>query len=70
MAISAVSEVTDFPNHDHVGILSEDVTQTHGKGQADIRFHRNLIDPLELVFHRILNGNDPFGDRVDGARKA
>ena len=37
-------EVTDFADHDDIGILAQDGAQQGGEGQADLRFDLNLVD--------------------------
>ena len=58
-------QVSDFPNHDHVGVLAEDMTQPGCKGQSDLRSNGNLVDPFDFVFHRVFDGDDAFGGMVD-----
>ena len=45
------------------------MAQPHRKGQTDVRTDRNLVDALELILHRFLDGDDSLGDRVDGREK-
>ena len=58
MAISAVSKVADFPDHHDVRVGPQDGAQGVGEGQADLGFHGDLHHAGELVFHRILDGDD------------
>src|SRR5439155_6805004 len=60
-------EVANFTHHDDVRVLAQDVAQADGKGQADVRAHRDLVDSFELVLDRLLDGNDAFVHRIDGA---
>ncbi len=62
-------EVADFADHDHVGVLAEDVAQAHGEGQADVAADGDLVDALQFVFDRLLNGDDALGDGIDGTEK-
>jgi hypothetical protein len=60
-------EIAHFADHDDIGVLSEDGTQRGRKAQSYLRLDLDLINPSQLVFHRILNGEDfPVGciDRV------
>src|SRR5258706_3963701 len=62
-------EVADFPDHDDIRVLAENVAQAHREGQANVRPDRNLIDALQLIFDRLFDGDDPLLHRVDGAQK-
>ena len=53
----------------NIGILAEDMSQAHGEGEADIGADGDLVDALEFVFHRFLDGDDTFLDGVDGAEE-
>jgi exodeoxyribonuclease VII large subunit len=48
--------VTALADHDNIGILTQDGAQAAGKGQADLFVHLHLVNALEAVFHRILDG--------------
>ena len=50
--------IPDLTHHDLVGIVPQNGAQSAGKGQPLLLVHRNLGDPLELVFDGILDGND------------
>src|ERR1017187_10746987 len=60
--------VADFADHDHVGVLAQNRTQTAGKRQLDLRIHLHLADAAELVLDRILDRNDVLLGRVDSAQ--
>ncbi len=51
----AVSHLTD---QDDVGILSQRGTQHSREVQTNLGVHLDLIDPIQPVFHRILDGDD------------
>ena len=51
-------DVTHFPNHDDIRVLTDDGPEGRGKGQSDLWLGLDLIDPFKLVFDRILDGND------------
>ena len=57
--------IADLADHDHVGVLTNDVTQAGGKGQADLGIHVNLIDTVHLVLDGILDGDDLLVGEVD-----
>jgi hypothetical protein len=40
--------VTDFPDHDDVGVLPEDGTQTRRKGEPDFTADPDLNDPWQV----------------------
>ena len=40
------------------GSAAQDGAQAGGEGEADLRLHGDLHDAGELVFHRILDGDD------------
>ncbi|OPZ71630.1 MAG: hypothetical protein BWY82_01653 [Verrucomicrobia bacterium ADurb.Bin474] len=61
--------VTDFPNHDHVRILAEDVTESRCEIEADLGLDLGLVDTFHLIFDRILNCQNPALGRVNGANK-
>ena len=50
--------VAHFPHHDHVRIAAQNAAQSGGKGQVDLRLHRDLDDAIQLVFHRVFDGHD------------
>ena len=50
--------IPDLAHHDLVRIVAQNGAQSAGEGQPLLLVHRNLGDPLELVFDRILDGDD------------
>lgn len=58
-------KVANFPHHDDVRVATQDAAQTAGKGEADLRFHRDLHHARKLVLHRIFDGDDTAGDAVE-----
>ena len=63
-------EVTNLTDHDHVRILTQNVTQTFCEGEVDLRLHVDLRNPRQAIFNRFLNGNDAPLDGVDAAEEA
>ena len=61
--------VADLTHHHHVRVLSQDVPQPGGKRQPDVGTHRDLVDALQLVLDRFLDGDDPLMHRVDRAEE-
>jgi len=59
--------IANFPDHHDVRVLPQNMTQPHRERQPDVRAHRDLVDALEFVFDRLLDRDDAFRDRVDGA---
>ena len=49
--------IPNFTDHYDVGILPEDSTEGHGKGQARKRAHLDLVDAGDPVFHRVFEGD-------------
>ena len=50
--------VTNFADHDDVGILANKSAQSRGKCQTDRGLCLRLIDTLKFVFDRVLDGED------------
>src|ERR1700733_3426990 len=50
--------VADFADQDLVRVVTQDRAQAAGKREALFLVHRNLGDPADLVFDRVLDGDD------------
>src|SRR5216684_127995 len=50
--------VADFADHDLVRVVAQDGAQTAGEGEAFFLVDGNLGDATQLVFDRVLDGND------------
>ncbi len=50
--------VANLADHDDVGILPDNRTQAAGESKPDFRQHVNLVDPFDLVFDGVLDGDD------------
>src|SRR6266581_2806092 len=50
--------VADLPDHDLVRVVAQYRAQAPGEGEALLLVHRDLDDALELVFDRVLDGDD------------
>ena len=50
--------VADFADHDLVGVVAQDGTQSARKREPFLLVHRNLRDSRQLVLDRIFNGDD------------
>ena len=57
--------VANLAHEDDVGILAQNVAQTEGEGEADLRLNLDLADAGHLVFDGILDGDDVLVGRVD-----
>lgn len=57
--------VADFANEDDIRILPDNGAQPPGKGQSGRGVDLDLVDPVKLVFHRVLDGDDLPVRRVD-----
>ena len=60
-------QITNFADHDDIGVLAQNVTQTDGERQANVRAHRDLIDALQFILDRFLDRDDALVHRVNGA---
>ncbi len=60
--------VTDFSNHDNIGILAQDRTQARSEGQLDFGVDLNLTDTVELIFNRVFDGDNVFAAIVEPAQ--
>ena len=50
--------VANLTHQDHVGVMPQERTQAVGEGQPDARLHLHLVDAVEVVLHRVLDGED------------
>ena len=50
--------IADFPDHDDVRGLAEHGAQGGGEGHADVGLDHDLVDAGQLVFDRVLHGDD------------
>jgi len=51
-------EVAHFTDHDDVRVAAQDTAQPGGEGEIDLGFDGDLDDAVELVFDRVLDGDD------------
>ena len=51
-------DVANLADHHHVRILSQNVTETFGERQIDLRFHVDLRNTGQSIFHRFFNRDD------------
>src|SRR2546425_5163727 len=58
-------QVADLADEDHVGVLPDDVSESGGKGQPDLRLHWNLVHAFQLVLDGVFDGDDLAVGRVD-----
>ena len=61
--------VTDFADHDHVRILAQNRPQTTGERHVGFAVDRRLADAGQVVFHRVFDGQDVAGRRVEVAER-
>jgi hypothetical protein len=64
MAICAVSKVTDFTDHDDVGVLPQNGAQGLGKGQVDLGVHLRLPHTCQFVLDGVFHRHDVAGTGV------
>ena len=50
--------VPDLPHHDDVGILAQEGAERRGEVEADLLVDLDLVDPRQVVLHRILGRGD------------
>ena len=58
-------QVSNFSQHDDVGVLTKERLQGRGEGHSDLGSHQHLIDAEEVVFDRVLRRHDVDVDVVD-----
>ena len=58
MAFSAVSQIADFADQDHVGVVPQDAAQRRGERQADLGMDLDLVDAFELILDRVFDRDD------------
>ena len=51
-------QITNLSNEHDVWILPENGPERSGEAQAALGLHLHLIDPTEVVFHRVFSGDD------------
>ena len=57
--------VADFPDHQRIRVLPQNRAQSGGERQADFRINFDLRDAGQLIFNRIFNRNQAFGQNID-----
>ena len=50
--------IADFTDEDHVRCLPQHRPDDTGEVQADVMFHLDLVDPRQVILHRILGRDD------------
>ena len=61
--------IPNFTHHDDIRILPDDMPETRGEIEADLRIHENLVDPIHLVFDRVFDGDDLLVGLVDALER-
>ena len=62
--------VANLTDHDHIRILSQNVTEAFGESQIDLRFHIDLRDTSNPIFDWFFDGDDAALDGINAAEKA
>src|SRR5690606_41084791 len=55
-------------DHDDVRVLPQERAERAGEGEPDLRLHVDLVDPGDLVLHRILGREDVDVRAVDAVQ--
>src|SRR5439155_22952099 len=63
-------DVANLTSHHYVGVLSQNVAETFRKGQVNFRFHVDLRNAGQSIFHGLFDGNDATLHGIDAAEKA
>ena len=58
-------QVSNFSQHDDVGVLTKKRLQRGGEGHPDLGSHQHLVDAEQVVFDRVLRRHDVDVDVVD-----
>ena len=58
-------QVSGFPKHDDVRVLTEECAECGGEGHTDRVIDRHLHDTFQVVFHRVFGGEDLIFDLID-----
>ena len=62
-------QVADFPHHDHIRVLPENMAKAHREGQSNVRADGNLVDAFEFIFDRLFDGDDALLHGIDRAQE-
>src|SRR2546430_1947193 len=63
-------DVANLTNHHNVRVLPQNVTETFGKGQIDLRLNVDLGHARQPIFHRLFDGDDAPLNGIDAAQEA
>ena len=61
----SAESIAYLPDHDHVGVGTHERAEPGGEAQAALLVDLDLLDPVELVLHRILDRYEGAVGRVD-----
>ena len=50
--------VSHFTHHHHVGVLAKQTSQSGRERHTDALEHVDLVDPAQLIFHRVFHGRN------------
>ena len=51
-------EVSNFPDQNHVGVMSQNTAKRRSKRQANLGVDLNLVDTIQLVLDRVFGRDD------------
>ncbi len=53
--------IAHLADHDHVGVMAKEGAQRGCEGEPNRRLHLRLVNPMDLILHRIFNRQDLAG---------
>ncbi len=61
--------IPDFSDHHHVGVLTQKSAKRRGKVKADFLVDVHLDDSRQVVFDRVLSGEDLHVGSINGIQR-
>ena len=62
-------DIANFTHHHDVRVLPQNMAQALGEGEIDLRFHIDLRNARQPIFHRFFNRDDPALNGINAAEK-
>ena len=63
-------DIANFADHDDVWVLPQNVTETFGECEIDLRFNIDLRNARQPIFHRLFDGDDAPLHGIDAGQEA